>query len=246
MADWSEEQEKLLAQWSERSSGYRWMHDRASKKFRKQNYSLAIPSIVISTVAGSANFLVAGKESNENSEHEPASIPLLIGISNIIVAVLGTVSQFLRLAENAENHRTASIAFGSFYRHISCELSMPRDNRAGAQELVNSCRKEFDRLIENSPEIPDKVLEEYSNMMKENTHNDLVSKPDIAEGVTPTVINNKFSQLHIIKERKAKRYGQLEEDEDDNNVSTIQETELDGICIEQGGITPLNTPRNKD
>ena len=242
MADWSEEQEKLLAQWSERSSGYRWMHDRSSKKFRKQNYTLAIPSIVISTVAGSANFLVAGKESGENSGHEPASIPLMIGISNIVVAVLGTVSQFLRLAENAENHRNASIAFGSFYRHISCELSMPRDNRASAQELVNSCRKEFDRLIENSPEIPDKVLQEYTAMMKENTHNEVVSKPDIAEGVTPTVINRKFSHLHMAKEKKARRYGQLEEEEGES--STIPENEeVTEFDVEQG-VTPVNTPRN--
>ena len=53
---WSEEQEKLLASWSERASGYRWLHSRSEKKYRKCNYAFTIPVIILSTLTGTANF----------------------------------------------------------------------------------------------------------------------------------------------------------------------------------------------
>ena len=52
---WSDECEQLLAEWSEKSSCYRWLHARSEKKYRKRYYSFSIPVIILSTLTGVAN-----------------------------------------------------------------------------------------------------------------------------------------------------------------------------------------------
>ena len=53
---WTPEQEELLAEWAEKASGYRWLHSRSEKLYRKRNYIFTIPVIILSTLTGTANF----------------------------------------------------------------------------------------------------------------------------------------------------------------------------------------------
>tara|TARA_Y100000590_G_C15604820_1_gene971563 strand:+ start:425 stop:1168 length:744 start_codon:yes stop_codon:yes gene_type:complete len=185
---WTDQQERILAGWCEKAAGYRWMHDKAAKYFKKQNTWLTLPVIAISTMTGSANFLIAGAAGAEDGHiDEPPVLPMVIGAMNLGVAVIGALNQFLRLAENAENHKVAGVAFGSFSRHISCELSIPRSDRDVAQEFVNNCKKEFDRMIENAPDIPDDIVEKFCKMIKD-TGGEGVSLPDIANGISKVEI----------------------------------------------------------
>ena len=59
---WHAQQEKILKEWSEISSSYRFMHDRAHGKFHTQNLWFALPVIVLSTVTGTANVLPTGSQ----------------------------------------------------------------------------------------------------------------------------------------------------------------------------------------
>ena len=42
---WTEEQEKLLAKWSDYAACYRWLHDRTEKKLSNKNNLITIPVI---------------------------------------------------------------------------------------------------------------------------------------------------------------------------------------------------------
>ena len=53
---WSLEQEELLAEWAEKASCYRWLHNKAEKQYRCRNYLFTIPVIIFSTLTGTANF----------------------------------------------------------------------------------------------------------------------------------------------------------------------------------------------
>ena len=53
---WHGQQEKILKEWSEISSSYRFMHDRAHGKYHSQNLSFTLPVIILSTITGTANF----------------------------------------------------------------------------------------------------------------------------------------------------------------------------------------------
>ena len=51
---WNSSQEVLLAAIGDRSNCYRWMHNKCQAVFESFNFYLTMPSIVVSTLAGSA------------------------------------------------------------------------------------------------------------------------------------------------------------------------------------------------
>ena len=53
---WHKQQEKILKDWGESSSCYRYMHFKAYQQYKQMNMRFTLPIIVISTVTGTANF----------------------------------------------------------------------------------------------------------------------------------------------------------------------------------------------
>ena len=53
---WHPQQEKILKEWSEIGSSYRYLHDKAFQQYSAQNLRFALPVIIISTITGTANF----------------------------------------------------------------------------------------------------------------------------------------------------------------------------------------------
>ena len=94
-----------------------------------------------------------------------------------------------------EGHRAASIAYSKFSRNISVELSLPREDRStGGTEFVNTCRNELDRLIEQSPNIPIEIVNEFGTKFKDTTF----MKPEILN-ITDVEV------YHDDRKEKAKR-----------------------------------------
>merc|ERR1711871_1453975 len=123
-------------------------------KYEKKNLRFALPVIVISTVTGTANF-AQGSFPQEWSIY----VPLIIGFFNLLAGLITTIAQFLRVSEQLEGHRAATIAYSKFSRNIAVELSLPREDRnSDGTEFINNCRTELDRLIEQSPNIPMDII----------------------------------------------------------------------------------------
>ena len=156
---WTEEQEKLLASWSEKASGYRWLHMRSEKLYRKRNYAFTIPVIILSTLTGTANFAMDSFVPEENKQIAMACV----GGVNIFAGILSTLQNFLRYAELMEGHRVAEVSWSKFSREISVELALEPDMRKPAFDFLNVCRSEFDRLIEQSPTIDDSIIAQYNS-----------------------------------------------------------------------------------
>jgi hypothetical protein len=168
---WHTQQEAILKRWSEIGSSYRFMHDRAFTKYSRQNFRFALPVIIISTITGTANFA-----QGSFPEAWRDFVPLFIGFLNLSAGLITTIAQFLRVSELLEGHRAASIAYSKFSRNISVELSLPHEDRStGGTEFVNTCRNELDRLIEQSPNIPIEIINEFGAKFKDTTF----MKPEI-------------------------------------------------------------------
>jgi hypothetical protein len=154
---WHEQQELILKRWSEIGSSYRYLHDKSFKKFDRQNMWFALPVIVISTITGTANF-AQGSFPDEWKDY----VPLGIGFFNLSAGLITTVSQFLRVSELLEGHRAASIAYSKFSRNISVELSLPiKERTEDGSVFISNCRAELDRLIEQSPDIPEDIVKVF-------------------------------------------------------------------------------------
>lgn len=170
---WHAQQEEILKKWSEQAASYRFLHDRAFSIYKTKNMWFSLPVIVLSTITGTANF---AQGSFPASWRE--SVPLGIGALNLIAGLITTVAQFLRVAELFEGHRAASISFGKLSRNIAVELSLPPEERSmSGLDMVNTCRTELDRLLEQSPTIPLKLVQQFGLKFKDSTFR----KPDILE-----------------------------------------------------------------
>jgi hypothetical protein len=151
---WHEQQEKILKEWGEATACYRYMHFKAFQKYKFQSRSLTLPIIIISTITGTANFA---------QQNFPASIvkyvPFIIGAFNLFAGILTTLLQTYKINEKMENHRVTSIQYGKLSRMIKLELMLPRSHRVhNGNDMVNLCKTEYDRLIEQSPPVPNGII----------------------------------------------------------------------------------------
>ena len=180
LSRWTTEAEDLLADWSEKASGYRWLHDRMEKKYRRRYYMFSIPVIIFSTLTGTANF---GMDSYVSAE-DKSTATAIVGGFNIACGILGTLQNFLRLAENMENHRVCGIAWSKLQRSIQIELSLDCSRRSPCHDFLNISRAEYDRLIEQSPLISDEVIQLFKVRFKDYD----ISVPSICNGLDKITI----------------------------------------------------------
>ena len=189
---WHEQQMVILKEWGEKAGGYRWMHERAAARYKKMHIRFSLPVIILSTLAGTANF-AQGSFTGELAEWAPS----IIGGVNLLAGMITTVAQFLKIGELMEGHRVASITFGKFSRAIAVELSLPPDDRTmNGDEFLDKMRMEFDSLLEMAPPIPVDLGQLYLSTIKKlekaNPKMPKISLPEILEvkGLTmymPTV-----------------------------------------------------------
>jgi hypothetical protein len=182
---WSKEQEELLAQWSDISSCYRYMHDRSEKIFKTKALLINSSVIVISSIAGFANIGV--QSLFENNEEALKYSSFAIGGVSLLAGMLTTLNNLLKWSQLEEGNRVASIAWGKFQRLIAVELALKPDDRMDSMDFLKICRAELDRLIEQSPPIPKGVIKEFE--AKFGSIKD-IKKPDICGSIEHTSVYN--------------------------------------------------------
>ncbi len=170
---WFPQQERILQGWAEVASCYRFIHNRCSFSWRRWSIGFSLPIIALSTLTGVGNFAHASFPDSWKS-----TVPLIIGGINVIVGILGTIQRFLRVDELKEAHYVASIGWAKIARNIVVELGLPPSERSsGGKEYISFCRAEFDRLLEQSPDIHPKVATKFNSRFK-NTD---IHKPEIIQ-----------------------------------------------------------------
>lgn len=180
-----------MAGWADISACYRWMHDRCEKISARSNMSITVPVIVLSTLTGSANFIMGGIVGD--NKQLGTYVQIGIGGVSIFTGILTTLGNFFRYAQASESHRVSGIAWGKFQRQIAVELALHPRDRLDSMDFLKICRSELDRLIEQSPPIPDSVIKAFEREFQELKN---LKKPDIAHGVDHThVFHDNDSRL---------------------------------------------------
>tara|TARA_B100000427_G_scaffold172480_1_gene143373 strand:+ start:1836 stop:2684 length:849 start_codon:yes stop_codon:yes gene_type:complete len=169
---WHPQQEKILKAWGEAAACYRYMHYQAYCSYKNLSMKFTIPLIIVSTVTGTANFA---------QETFPPSVqpfvPSAIGGLNLITAIATTIMQFLKINELMEGHRVASVQYGKVSRTIRLELTLPLSERTqNGTNMIENMRTEYDRLIEQSPNVPKQTLEAFE---REFPDDNAFFKPEI-------------------------------------------------------------------
>jgi len=178
---WSKEQERLMAEWSDIASCYRWLHNQSDKIFHVKTLWINLPVIVLSTLGGTASFGMQSLFEGNESAKKYASFG--IGGISLLAGLLTTVGNYLRYAQLEESHRVAAIAWGKFQRLIAVELALNPIDRIDSLDFLKICRADLDRLIEQSPPIPTEAIVMFED--KIGKIKDL-KKPDICGALEHT------------------------------------------------------------
>ena len=195
--EWSVEHEHILAEWADKAMCYRWLHTRANSLFSNLNAWYTIPCIIISTLAGTANFAQA-----RVPEEYQAMFTMVVGGINILGGIISTIQQFLKITQLNEAHRVSSIAWDKFYRNIKIELTKHPNERIAVSHMLKMSKEEFDRLMETSPGIPDKIIAEFKSSFSKSEDYVLISKPEICDVLIST---EKFRNPWYTDENQEKR-----------------------------------------
>ncbi len=179
---WTKQLEQLVSEWADKSSCYQWMHQKTETIFSRRNMYFTIPVIIMSTLTGTANFAT---NSIVSTEEQAKYVTFGIGAISLIAGIITTVANFMRYAQGSEAHRVAGISWGKFQRFISIELSLHPNERMDAMSFLKMGRIELDRLIEQSPPIPTKVVTAFMVEFKDKPD---IKRPEIAGGIEHTRI----------------------------------------------------------
>lgn len=191
---WTEEQEILLAKWADYAACYRWLHDQTEKKLSRANNRITIPVIILSTIVGTASVGLNGLVGDIPNGQKYGQIS--IGIVSLFTGILTTLGNYFRYAQNSEAHKVAAVSWGKFNRLITVELAQKPDDRMDSLDFLNICRQDLDRLIEQSPQIPNDIILAFG---KEFEHQDDLNKPDICNNIEHTnIYNNSKSRMKMM------------------------------------------------
>jgi hypothetical protein len=147
-----------------------------------------------------------------------------VGGFNILAGIITTIQQFLKITQLNESHRVSSIAWDKFYRNIKIELAKHPLERIDPKQMLKMSKEEFDRLIETSPNIPEKIVKQFRMKFFEQESFDKIIKPEICDILTPTSeyrnpwynVDNQAKSMndnlkqHLIKQNKIKKQNELD------------------------------------
>ena len=178
---WCPKQEKLLIGWAEKAAGYRWLHNYSRMFYKKQNDWLSYPCIIISSITGVGGFAVLSPNDqtmSDSKKQQIIAVQYFFAFLNVLAGILTSVSKFNNSTKMMETHSAMCVQWSKFYRNIEMELSLETEHRGEVNEFVTKCRQEYDRLLDDSPDIPSNSIDAF-NM----TFPDKENKPDVCNGL---------------------------------------------------------------
>jgi hypothetical protein len=202
---WTPEQQRLLINWAEKATGYAWLHNRSVNYFKNRNLYIAIPASFFGYIAGATAFISSGDGDGN------MYISTLIGVCGILAGLLTNFQEIFTFKELGEQHRISALRFLSFFRDISCELSIHPDHRNDPIEYITMKRMELDKLLEQSPMPPQSIIDEFNRKFKK-VH---IHKPDLANNLQTIIpygaemCNKTFEPTPKTKKQLMKKYFNL-------------------------------------
>jgi hypothetical protein len=163
----------LLKVWKSKAAGWRWLHYKSMSLYKKINSNFTYASIILSTIAGAGGFSTAGAQTKNEME---MALGYVFGAINVIIGLINSVQRFGKPAEKTELHASAAMQYAMLYRLLETEISLSDKHRRS--DLISTVRTEMDRLLAQSPMIPQKIVDAYNAEFPET-----INKPDICNGM---------------------------------------------------------------
>ena len=170
-ATWSDHMEDLLSSFGEKAAGLRWLHTKSGGMWKKLSDKLTIVGIVMTSVSSAAGFASTSLDGDSQT-----AMLYAVSAVGLIASLIQSLKKFYNAEEKAAAHASIAKQFGSFYRMMSMEMGMSREDRRPADALRELVTHEFDRLQMEAPSISGGVIQDWHDAFP-NVDNE----PDICE-----------------------------------------------------------------
>ena len=198
---WSPNMESLMKQWGEKAAGLRFMHAHSGGIWKKFSNNLSIAGIVVTGVASTITLIAT------SVDDESVKNGILFGVGGVglVSTLIQSFKKFYNAEEKAADHGSVSKQFGSFYRYMTLQLSMSRENREPADVLTVWALKEYERLQQEAPNIDGRSIALFKSRFSGNGQ----AVPDVAED---RFIINVYKKPVVEEEAKEKVEEEVEKD----------------------------------
>lgn len=182
---WNDHMEDLLKAWGEKSAGLRFMHNKSASYWKSFSNKLTLWGIIVTTVSSTAALSTAGIEGD-------AAMPVMYAIGGIglVGSLIQSLKKFYNADEKAADHGAIAKQFGSFYRYMTLQLGMSREDRVPADELSNWALKEYERLQGDAPPLGGDAIKDFKDTFKNSNQN----VPDVAQDEFIIVVHGRNSE----------------------------------------------------
>ena len=172
-ASWNDNMENLMKMWGEKAAGLRFMHDNAAGSWKKFSNTLTLWSIGITTVASGASLIAA---SIDNEEAKNIVLYVTGGIG-IVSSLIQSLKKFYNAEEKSADHNAVARQFGSFYRYMTLQMNLTREDRLPSDQLSEQSLKEYERLQQEAPPLGGAQIE----LFRTTFANSEQAVPDVCE-----------------------------------------------------------------
>ena len=170
---WNDNMESLMKMWGEKAAGLRFMHNASAGSWKKFSDKLTLTGIF---VTGAASSLSLAATSIEDITAKNAILYSVGGVG-LISTLIQSIKKFYNSEEKAADHGSVAKQFGSFYRYMTLQLGMTREDREPADILSAWALKEYERLQQEAPNLGGSSI----GIFKGKFSKDKQSFPDVAE-----------------------------------------------------------------
>jgi hypothetical protein len=157
---WTPKTEELLRDWRNRAYAAQSAYYVVAGRYRRANYALGIPVVILSGLVGTAVF--AKLQTSMPNGH------WLIGSVSILAAVLSSLQTFLRLADNAAEHGAAAAWYSAIRRDTEQVLALPCESRGGPKACLDTIRKDMNKAGQKAPPLNERLWSKYAQRFKVN------------------------------------------------------------------------------
>ena len=174
---WDDDFEKICTNLADEAQINTYLHIKSHRYYSKWSRSFQIPIILLSAIGGSANF------ASDNFGSQKNNVILAVGGISIIISVISSIAQYLKLAELKESHRISSFHWEKFFNKIRVQLMLKRESRRRLPDFYDDLINEYQRLKEISP-IFQRKIESSAKKKKGYEH---LNVPFYLNGFSPVI-----------------------------------------------------------
>jgi len=168
--EYNDSVETILKENGEECESLGILHRMSYEKYNYKSNILNIPIIVLSSAIG----FITGIEVAYDKMN------IILGVGSVFVGIIKSIDSYFQLSARASTHRLGALQFSQINKKIAIELSLPREQRINAKDMLNIIKTDIKNLNDIMPLIDDDIIQMYNKKYHENN----VKKPNIVNGLS--------------------------------------------------------------